>query len=615
MKRIFTRILRPSHYSFAALLIIVLAAAPTFAQERTFYESFDTTPEGEVPTGWLTYTLGGAQGNNWVRGRYGFFGPKLMTSGVEYALPGQIDEDWLVTPKIIPAANDYLIFDSGQEFVWDDLGSTFEVRVSTNSASRADFTTTLALWTEPEFVRYTYDEQLFVDLSAYAGQEIYIAFIHKNPVTGEGAEEPPPTENWYLDNVEVRNLKPMDYTGAEIQGSYKSVIRLVQSKTTVIIGIIVRASGDNGEAELTALKFTTAGTSPEINIKEATLYTTYGDSFIATDDEEGIVWADVYGTVSNPGEEFIIEGNQLLERGDTYFWLMYEIEADENDLVYPYPEADATFETVTVNGIEHETDVPTTEGAHAVVPNAPRNDNYADAIEITPEHSPVRYGSYNYKATFEPDVDYEKLAYCATPVFGSAMDGSNSVWWHFHAPSDGFITVDLSQCDFNTLLLIQDENSDQLACNKDIDEAAFVFQSKITNFQVYDGKDYYIRVTGEGQYPGDPNAGSGVIHMDFTFGVALGEEGNVDQHLSALYPNPAAGILYADVSLKRPSAVTIEMLDVTGRTVHTQNLGMLTVGEHKHLPIQISSVPAGTYMVRLRDAQSVEMKKLMIIKK
>jgi hypothetical protein len=593
----------------------VFAAHQTFAQDRTFYESFDDTPEGEVPEGWLTYTLGGAQGANWVRGRYGFFGPKLMTSGVEYALPGQIDEDWLVTPQFTPAENDYLIFDSGQEYVWDDYGSTFEVRVSTNSSNRADFTTILASWTEPEFVRYTYDEQLFVDLSAYEGQQIYIAFVHKNPVTGEGAEEPPPTENWYLDNVEVRNLKPMDYTGAEIQGSYKSVIRLVQSKTAVIIGVIVRASGDNGDAELTSLKFTTAGTSPLVHIKEATLYTTYGDSFISTSDDEGIVWADVYGTVSNPGEEFVIEGNQLLERGDTYFWLMYEIEADEADLVYPYPEADATFETVVVNGIEHATDVPTTDGAHAVVPNSPLNDNYADAIEIAPEHDVVRYGSYNYKATFEPETDYEKLAYCATPIFGSAMDGSNSVWWHFQAPGDGFITVDLSQCDFNTLLLIQDENADQLACNKDIDEEAFIFQSKITNFQVYDGKDYYIRVTGEGQYPGDPNAGSGVVHMDFSFSVPLGEEGDFDQQLSALYPNPSSGILYADVFLKKPSNVTIEMLDVMGRSVQSRNLGTFPSGEHKHLPMEISAVPPGTYLVRLRGAQSVEMKKLIVMKK
>lgn len=605
-------------FTFCSILFLsilaLFGANQSIAQDPTFYESFDDTPEGEVPAGWITYTLGGSQGENWFRGRYGFFGPKVMTSGVEYALAGQIDEDWLVTPKFTPAANDYLIFDSGQEFVWDDLGCTFEIRISTATSSRADFTTVLESFSEPAFPGYLYDEQIFIDLSAYEGQDVYIAFVHKNPVDAEG-EEPPPLENWYLDNVEVRPLKPMDYTGSEIQGSYRNVIRQVQSKTTVVIGFIVRASGDNGDAILSSMKFTTAGTSPLVHIKEATVYTTYGDSFISTDEEAGIVWADVYGTISNPGEEYEISGNQLLERGDTYFWLMYEIEADENDLVYPYPEADATFETVTVNGVEHNTDVPSTGGAHAVVPNLPPNDNYADAIEIGSEHATTRVGSYNYKATFEPDTDFEKLAYCATPIFSSAKDGSNSVWWHFHAPSDGLITVDLSLCDFNTLLLIQDENSDQLACNKDIDEEAFVFQSKITNFEVYEGKDYYIRVTGEGQYPGDPNAGSGVVHMDFTFGVPLSEEPGFDQQLSSLYPNPAEGKVYADLFLRKPTDVTIEMIDLMGRVASTHDLKRLSAGKHWGVTVEIATLPAGTYLVRLRGAESINLKKLIVRKK
>jgi hypothetical protein len=609
MKKIFTRVLQYFIFSFFTLI-----ASSSIAQERTFYESFDDTPEGDVPTGWITYSLGGGSTSNWVRGRYGFFGPRLMTSGVEYALPGQIDEDWLVTPQITPGENQYLIFDSGQEFVWDDYGSTFEIRVSTTNTNRASFAP-LASWTEPEFLTYPYEEQLFVDLSAYGGQPIYLAFVHKNPVTGEGSEEPPPTENWYLDNVEVRQLKPMDYTGAEIQGSYRGVIRLAQSKTTVVIGFIVRASGDSGDAVITSMKLTTNGTSPLVHIKKATVYTTYGDSFISTDDNEGTVFADVYGAIDNPDDEYVIEGNQILERGDTYFWLMYEVEADEADLVYPYPQADATFETVTVNGVEHATDVPTTEGSHAVVPNSPPNDQYANAIEITPGVSTERYGSYNFKATFEPNAEYEKLAYCATPIYGSAMDGSNSVWWHFRAPSDGFITVDLSLCDFNTLLLIQDENHDQLACNKDIDQEAFVFQSKITNFEVRSGKDYYIRVTGEGDYPGDVNAASGVVHMDFTFNVPLGVEDGIDQQLLSIYPNPGSDVVYADIVLKKPSNVDIEMIDIMGRIIHVDNLGTLSSGVHRRLPMEISNLPAGTFLLRIRGTRTAEMKKLIVLKK
>jgi hypothetical protein len=603
-------------FTHSVAILMHLAAVTcvpcVYAQDATFYESFDSTPMGEVPEGWNWYSLGSGGGNNWVRGTYGFFGPKIMTSGVEYAIPGNIDEDWLVTPQITPAAGDYLIFDAGQEFVWDDWGSTFHVLISTTSPNRADFTETLAEWTEPDFPGYLYEDRLILDLSAYEGTPIYIAFVHKNPVTAEGAPEPPPSENWYLDNVWVRPLQPLDYSGGEIFGSYSSVIRVAQSKTSVVIGLIVRAAGDNGTAGITSMTFTLAGTSPKVKVKEATLYTTYGESFIATDEENGIVWADVFGTITDPGHEFTITGDQQLERGDTYFWLMYTIEADEADLVYPYPEVDATFEKVVVNGVEHEATVRDTEGAHAVVPPAPVNDNYSNALDLQPSAIPVRYGSYNNRATHE--TDFEKLAYCATPIYATQMDGANSVWWHFKAPGDGMITVDLSQCDFNTLLLIQDVNHDQLACNKDIDQNAHVFQSKITDFEVEQGKDYYIRVSGEAGYPGDPNAASGVVHMDFSFYTPLGTEEDVTHGLSAVYPNPTEGVVYTDILLKRSETVIVDVMDLLGKPVLSDNKGFLSAGMHEQLPMDVSKLPAGPYMVRVRGTSRLGMKKLMIVK-
>jgi hypothetical protein len=617
VKPIVSLIGRKNVLTVLAGLILAHSSLTVDAQESTFYESFDATPMGEVPEGWKWYSLGGGSGNNWVRSTYGFFGPKIMTSGVEYAIPGEIDEDWLVTPQITPRAGDHLIFDAGQEYVWDDYGSTYHILISTASSNRADFTETLVSWTEPEFPGYLYEDRLFVDLSAYEGIPIYIAFIHKNPETGEGADPdlpPPRIENWYLDNVWVRNVQPMDYSGGEIFGSYTSVIRVAQSKTSVIIGFIVRAAGDTGSADITSMTFTTGGASPVVSIKEATLYTTYGDSFISTDDEAGIVNADVFGTVSDPGNEFTIEGNQLLERGDTYFWLMYTLEADEKYLTYPYPEVDATFETVVVNGVAHETTVSTTAGAHPVVPHTPINDNYANAIELPASATVVRSGSYNTRATFE--TEFEKLAYCAEPFFDIAKDGSNSVWWHFRAPGNGMINVDLSTSNFNTLLLIQDTNFDQLACNKDIDQSAFVFQSKITGFEVEAEKEYYIRVTGEGLGPGDPNAASGVIHMDFSFTTPVGvEEEESAYELSPLYPNPAEHTVYTDLTLQRSAEVVLEVVDMLGQRALTSDKGLLAAGTYEHLPLEVGTLSPGTYIVRLRGSPKGKVQKLIILKK
>lgn len=608
IRRVFSR-----KYRLLCCQAIFLCASLTVdAQNVTFFETFDSTPFGEVPEGWTWYSLGGGGGANWVRSTYGFFGPPVMTSGVEHAMPGEVDEDWLVTPQITPAAGDHLIFDAGQEYVWDDYGSTYLVLISEATSNRADFADTLALWTEPEFPGYLFEQRLILDLSAYEGIPIYIAFLHNNPVTAEGSDPnlpPPPTENWYLDNVEVRSVRPMDYSGAEIFGSFTDVIRVATSKTSVIISAIVRASGDTGSANITSMTFTTAGSSEKVRIKEATLYTTYGDSFIATSEDDGTVQADIYGTVLDPGSTFTFTGDQQLERGDTYFWLMYTLEADEADLIYPYPEVDATFDKVVVNQVEHETTVPSTDGAHPVVPHVPVNDNYADAIELAPSGIPTRYGSYNFRATYE--TEFERLAYCA---FSGSEDGSNSVWWRFRAPAEGMITVDLSTCNFNTLLLIQDTNFDQLACNKDIDEAAFVFQSKIANFPVEGGKDYYIRVTGEGLYPGDPNSASGVVHMDFSFATPVGVEEDLGYPLSALYPNPAGNIVYTDLILARQTEVVFDVVDMMGQPVLSDNKGLLPAGMHKQLPLDTSTLPPGTYAVGLRGSAEGSARKLIVLK-
>lgn len=603
---------------FSRLLIILFLGGTVhnlYAQQVTFEESFNNLPMGELPEGWTSYSFNGVMDNNWGGGTYGFFGPEVMVSHGEYAAPGEVDEDWLVTPQITPVAGDFLIFDAAQEFVWDDLGSTFHILISTTTPSYTNFTETLQSWTEPEFPGYLYDQRITIDLSAYTNTPIYIAFVHKNTETGEVAdpEAPmPPSESIYLDNIAVRPIKPVDYNGAEIYGSSSSVLRLKQSNTTVIIGLIVKASGDSGDAVLSALKFTTAQTSPLLKIKEAILYTTYADAFIATDDEQGIVWADVYGAVTDPQHEFTIEGNQVLAKGDNYFWLMYTIEADESQLTYPYPIAGATFETVVVNGVEHNTTVGDTEGAHPVVPNSPINDNYANAIEIAALNETVRYGSYNYKATYE--TKFEKLAYCATPIYATAKDGANSVWWHFKAPADGTISVDLSESDFNTLLLIQDGNDDQVACNKDIDVENLIFQSKITDFPVGSQKDYYIRVSGEGDYPGDPNTESGVVHMDFTYNVPLGIENETDG-VTSLYPNPAADNVTVDLFLQSPHHIVLEIVDLFGRTVKSHAIGGLTSGMHEQIVVPVTSLQPGTYLVRMKGMPVSKAKKLLIIRK
>jgi hypothetical protein len=100
---------------------------------------------------------------------------------------------WLITPSItVPAsATVTLTFCDRESFTsTEDPASTFTVRVSTTTNALASFTNTV--FTRNEVNVTTYNQRT-VDLSAYAGQTIYLAFVHQNSF-GDG---------WRVDNVNV----------------------------------------------------------------------------------------------------------------------------------------------------------------------------------------------------------------------------------------------------------------------------------------------------------------------------------------------------------------------------------------------------------------------------
>lgn len=107
-------------------------------------------------------------------------------------------EDWLVTPGLqIPTGNNLieLSFFERQTFT-EEYGTQFSVRVSTTSqTSHASFTIVEAYNEEAFTTAYS---QRKIDLTAYAGQTIYIAFVK---IQDDG-------DDWYIDEVSVREKLP-----------------------------------------------------------------------------------------------------------------------------------------------------------------------------------------------------------------------------------------------------------------------------------------------------------------------------------------------------------------------------------------------------------------------
>lgn len=172
------------------VFLMLLSIQMTFSQ---FSEDFNA---GVVPpAGWTQFP--GSNGLGTVR--------EWVVAGTapnQYALvqfedvtDGMLAEDWLVTPLVpITSTANVLQFDQTDNFAVD-YNSIYTVRVSTTSQTDINsFTivdtqdeTSVQNGTAAVFSSYT------VDLSAYTGQSVYIAFVFAND---DG-------DVWFLDNVEL----------------------------------------------------------------------------------------------------------------------------------------------------------------------------------------------------------------------------------------------------------------------------------------------------------------------------------------------------------------------------------------------------------------------------
>jgi hypothetical protein len=172
--------------------LLLLWGFTAFAQ---FPESFETTVP---PAGWASFRGTNDLGTefDWsVSTAAVFVQEGIQSAFVRYeAVTGGLAEDWLVSPMhTVTAPNTLLTFYQRQQYTLD-YGTTYDIRVSTTSQTdHATFTTVLSQ-TEAD-LNITTMTVKSVDLSAYEGQSIYIAFVMTN---NDG-------DNWAIDNVNMES--------------------------------------------------------------------------------------------------------------------------------------------------------------------------------------------------------------------------------------------------------------------------------------------------------------------------------------------------------------------------------------------------------------------------
>ncbi len=170
--------------------IIYLLLAISINMQAQLTELTETF-EGTVfpPTGWIALPgSSGASDAEWDTSRLeAYTGSKSAYSGFDSFIAS---EGWLITPQItLSAANHTLSFYQRQFDQDDDYGSVYTVRVSTASQNTLSDFVVVDTQHETDF-NETWSLHT-VDLNAYVGQPIYIAFVH-NQDDGD---------NWYIDSV------------------------------------------------------------------------------------------------------------------------------------------------------------------------------------------------------------------------------------------------------------------------------------------------------------------------------------------------------------------------------------------------------------------------------
>jgi len=78
-----------------------------------------------------------------------------------------------------------------------------------------------------------------------------------------------------------------------------------------------------------------------------------------------------------------------------------------------------------------------------------------------------------------------------------------------------------------------------------------------------------------------------------------------------IYPNPAQGTAFLDMELTEAATVTMELVNQLGQMVRTQDHGKLPAG-HSVLPLRVTGLSAGVYMVKMNIAGQSVLRKLVI---
>jgi hypothetical protein len=221
------------------LTVTAITGLLTGTKAQVFPESFEGT---FPPTGWVTFDNGIGTTESWQISTTAQAG--LQAAHIQYEnVTAGIAEDWLVTPSVaITPTSSILSFWERENFT-SNWGSVYNVLVSTSSQTNTASFTVVATYTENLVNPLVYKNRV-VNLSAYVGQNVYIAFRHDND---DG-------DDWLLDNINLGGGCVTSPTVGVISGTTNTTYNSTNQYTVSgYTGTLQWYSGPSGSGPWTAI--------------------------------------------------------------------------------------------------------------------------------------------------------------------------------------------------------------------------------------------------------------------------------------------------------------------------------------------------------------------------
>jgi hypothetical protein len=206
------------------LLALALTTSLSFGQ---LVENFDGA--AALPSGWTQYI--GTNGEGTVENWNVVANPRAYSAAncayVRYEVVANAAQDWLVTP-LVDLTNYTAVslnYWGGSQYT-AEYGTIYTVRVSTTSQTDINSFTTVATYGEVDFATTTpMSSQKTVDLSAYNGQQIYVAFVMEQ---NDG-------DNWFIDNVDITGT-----LGTSSFNNFETKVSLYPNPTNGLVNILTK---------------------------------------------------------------------------------------------------------------------------------------------------------------------------------------------------------------------------------------------------------------------------------------------------------------------------------------------------------------------------------------